>query len=60
MTDLTACTTSTFTRIEFSVKVRSVSRFVLLPSQSPLLVLLDLFNSLQESVRQLYCTERII
>jgi hypothetical protein len=50
MTDLTTCTTSTFTRIEFSIEVGSVSRFVLLSGQSSLLILFDLFDSLQETV----------
>jgi hypothetical protein len=50
MTDLTTCTTSTFTRVEFSVEVGSVSRFVLLPGESPLLILFDLFDGLEEPV----------
>jgi hypothetical protein len=57
MTDLTTCTTSTLTRIEFSIEVGSVSRFVLLSGQSPLLILFDLFDSLQETIDQLDCKE---
>jgi hypothetical protein len=57
MTNLTTCTTSTFTRVEFSIEVGSVSRLVLLPSQSPLLILFDLFDGLQETIDQLYCTK---
>lgn len=53
MTDLTTCTTSTFTRIELSIEVGSVSRFVLLSGQSPLLILFDLLDGFEESVSQL-------
>jgi hypothetical protein len=55
MTDLATSPTSTFTRVEFSIEVGSVSRLVLLPSQSPLLVLLDLLDGLQETIDQLGC-----
>ena len=55
MTNLTTCTTSSFTRIEFSVEIGSVSRFVLLPGESPFLILFDLFDSLQKTIDQLDC-----
>jgi hypothetical protein len=49
MTDLTTCSTSPFTGIQFSVKVGPASRLVLLSCQSPFLVLLDFIDGLHET-----------